>query len=160
MVPIENAFAGDIAELKIQNIGLGDSLKSAKDELDSFKYLNSGLDKIQGHKLLFSKVTNDSFISLGSHDDKIYEMRFLVKRKSDAEEKLLGLLRKADDDVFSYYNTNKNSDVEKGYVKRKVFEFSRYNRMASVEIFDTYSIFTFTDSRKASELVKQVFKPQ
>ena len=153
------AFGGDISKLKVLNIGLGDSLKTAKGELDNTKLLKSGFDSISGHKVTFSKVTNDSFISLASHEEKIYEIRFLVKRKSDAEEEFLGLLRKADDDVFDYYNSNKNSDIEKGYVKRKVFEFPLHNQLASVEIFDTYSIFTFTDSRKASEIVKQVPKP-
>lgn len=159
LVFVGPALAGEISELKILNIALGDTLKSARGELDNSKFLKSGLDSVPGHKLVFSKITNESFLSLGSHEEKIYEIRFLVKRKSDAEQDLLRLLRKADDDVFDYYNSNKNSDIEKGYVKKKVFDFSRYNRLASVEIFDTYSIFTFTDSKKASEILKQVFKP-
>lgn len=160
LVFVGTALAGDISELKIMNIGLGDSLKTARGELDNTKLLKSGLDSVPGHKLIFSQITNESFLSLGSHDEKIYEIRFLVKRKSDAEQDLLRMLRKADDDVFDYYNSNKNSDIEKGYVKKKVFDFSRYNRLASVEIFDSYSIFTFTDPRKASDVVRQVFKPQ
>ena len=157
---IGSALAGEISEFKILNIGLGDNLKSARSELDNTKLLKSGLDSVPGHKLVFSKITNESFLSLGSYEEKIYEIRFLVKRKSDAEQDLLRLLQKADDDVFDFYNSNKNSDIEKGYVKKKVFDFSRNNRLASVEIFDTYSIFTFTDSKKASEIVRQVLKPQ
>lgn len=149
----------DVKLLKLKSISIGDGIDAVFNEFDDTKVLNNELSGISGHKIIFAKVTNDSCASFSSQNRRIYEFRFLVKRRGATEEQLVSMMEKADSNVASFFKKNQNTKVKDGYVIGKTFEYPQANRFISIEIFPDYSILTVTDTKKGFEIVKSVARP-